>query len=117
MANILIVEDDASALDMLRRALEGEGHTVVVAGDGREAQAHLSATDLVITDVSMPDVDGITLVTGALKTRPDLPIIVMSGLPGELDRAKALGAKNLHTVSKPFTLDAMRGQVRAALSS
>jgi len=121
MAKILIVEDDASALDTLRRALTSEGHEILTSSDGRDALSILSANfavvELLITDVSMPDIDGITLVESALKQKVDLPVIVMSGLPGELERAESLGAPSLRVVSKPFSLDEIRKLVHATLES
>jgi len=91
MARIVLVDDDLSALEMMRRGLEADAHSVQAFGDSREALAVLSsdptACELLISDISMPDLDGISLVEAVLAVRPDLAVILMSGLAGELRRA------------------------------
>ncbi len=73
--------------------------------------------DVLITDISMPGIDGITLVEGALMARPDLAVVLMSGLAGELQRAETLKSKKVRMVSKPVTLDQIRSEVRAVIAA
>jgi CheY-like chemotaxis protein len=120
MARILLAEDDAAARDLVQRALGLEGHEVVVTQDGLEALEQLQVAsariDLLITDVQMPGLDGISLVEKALGLHPKLRVVLMSGFVGELDRADHLKAKIARVITKPFTLEQIRSAVRAALA-
>lgn len=117
MARILLVEDDASTRDMLARALTADGHAVTTAGDGREALDTASATDIdvVVSDISMPEIDGITLVETLLAQREDLPVVLMSALVDELHRAQSLSGQYVRVIGKPVTLEQIRTEVSAAL--
>jgi CheY-like chemotaxis protein len=120
MANILLADDDAAVRDMVRRALTSEGHSVHVTQDGSEAldylTAHKAAVDLIVTDVDMPQLDGLSLAREALAMKPDLAIVLMSGFSDQLDRASALNARRLVSVSKPFTLEQIKLKVRSILA-
>ncbi len=120
MARILLAEDTPATCEMVRRALSGDGHAVIVSHDGSDALEHIQDTsqayDLLISDVDMPGLDGIGLVERALVVRPDLKVILMSGFAGGLDRAEHLKEKTGGILSKPFTLDQIRAAVRAALA-
>ncbi len=120
MANILLADDDAAVRDLVRRALMAEGHTVHVTQDGGEALEHLAAhadsIDLLVTDVDMPQLDGVSLAQEALRLKPGLSIVLMSGFSDQLDRATGLNAKRLVSISKPFTLEQIRTVVRSALA-
>ena len=117
MTRIILVDDDLSGLEMLRRGLEVDGHEVQAIGDSRDALAVLVANpmvcDLLITDISMPDIDGVSLVEEVLKLRSDLPVIMMSGLADELKRAEALKVDNVRMVSKPLSFETIRSEVQA----
>jgi len=79
---ILLVEDDANLLDVMQRVLEESGYTVLPARDGTEALARLAAANtvhLLLTDVVMPGIDGQELACRALRERPDLRVILISG--------------------------------------
>lgn len=120
MARIVLVDDDQNALDVLRRGLEAEGHSITAISDSREALEILEADpdifDLLITDISMPDIDGIDLVVGVLAKRPGLPVVMMSGLSDELKRAETLRqASGVRIVAKPLSLEQVRAEVLAAL--
>ncbi|HZT49996.1 MAG TPA: response regulator [Hyphomicrobiaceae bacterium] len=120
MARILLAEDDAAARDLVQRALGLEGHDVIVTQDGLEAlekmQAGSARIDLLITDVQMPGLDGISLVEKVLAANPRLRVVLMSGFADELDRAEHLKARITRIITKPFTLEQIRSAVRAALS-
>ena len=107
MAHILLVEDDAEVRRALRLNLEGFGHTVVEAGDGREAMEVLRSVsaDVVVTDLVMPEREGLETILELRRHRPGLPIVAMSGggriAPGvNLSVALRLGAKRV--LVKPF---------------
>ncbi len=80
-ASVLIVDDERNILLTLSRALALEGYVVATASGGVEALEKLAATpiDLVVMDVRMPDLDGLTVLRRAREARPGLPVIIMSG--------------------------------------
>ena len=118
MARILLADDDKGSLDLVRRALELEGHTVVTAEDGSEALALVEpgGFDLLVTDVQMPGLDGIELARRASARYPAMRLVLMSAYPDGLDMASALAFKGARLVTKPFTIDRIRAEVRAALA-
>ncbi len=106
--SILVVDDEAELRDVVTRVLMGAGHRVTAAVDGQEAIARMGREtfDLVLTDVIMPEKDGMQVITEARKRLPQVEIVAMSGgghIPREqyLRIATGLGA---HAVlEKPFT--------------
>lgn len=121
MASILLADDDAAVRELVSRALIGEGHSVHVTQDGLEAfelfEARGAAFDLVVSDVEMPQLDGVSLVKQVLAQKPTLAIVLMSGFSDQLDRAQDLGSRRLISISKPFTLEQIKQAVKAALES
>ena len=120
MARILLADDDAGSRDFVRRALETAGHTVVATEDGAEALAKLTgggAFDALLSDVQMPGLDGVELAEKARRLHPGLKILLMSGYPDVLDRARGANAGVSRFVSKPFTIDLIRSEVRLALAT
>lgn len=102
---ILVVDDEAGMRGWLTEVLEGAGHQVFTAQDGLQARALAKgqALDLVITDVSMPNEEGLGLIRALRKEHPHLQILAISGAfsPDVLTDAKLLGA---HTaLRKPVT--------------
>ncbi len=81
MSRILIIDDDPSIRSVFKRYLEGHGYEVEVATDGSKGldiiRSH--APDLVVTDVMMPEKDGLEVVLELRKLDPDLPVIAISG--------------------------------------
>jgi DNA-binding response OmpR family regulator len=120
MANILLADDDVAVRDLVRRALAAEGHSVHVTQDGGEALEYLTANvgcvDLLVTDVDMPQLDGLSLAREALKLKTSLSIVLMSGFSDQLDKATGLNAKRLVVIAKPFTLEQIKGLVRSVLA-
>ncbi len=80
-ATVLIVDDEKNIQVTLSRALSMEGYAVEVASGGREALEKLAALPIeaVVMDVRMPDLDGLSVLQKARETRPDLPVVIMSG--------------------------------------
>jgi DNA-binding NtrC family response regulator len=120
MTTILIVDDDQHIRRTLRALLTRYGHEVLEAADGVVAMEHcrLQVLDLVITDLFMPEKDGLELLLELRALRPNLPIITMSGGAATksldlLADTRMLGA--VRTVAKPFTIDEMRQAVEAVL--
>lgn len=106
---ILLVDDESVFRELIEAFLKGQGHEVFSAGNGREAARWLSdhAVELVITDLCMPEADGMELLMELKKRGSRIPILVMSGgVHGEigvmLRAAMLLGASR--TIAKPFAL-------------
>ncbi len=107
---LLLIDDDVAMRSMLFRAISRAGYQVHEAGDGREGLKILAnhPIALVVTDIIMPDVEGVELIFRIRKSHPWMPIIAMSGggrmsPKGYLDVAKSCGANR--TISKPFDID------------
>ena len=118
MARILLADDDAATRDLVKRALESDGHTVQVTQDGSEALDRVKAAqpfDLLVSDVEMPLLDGVKLAERASALQPGLRILLMSGFAEQLERAKTLKGPQVAVISKPFTLDQVRATVRKLL--
>jgi len=121
MGSILLVDDEPALLRGIGRYLTGLGHEVTSASNGREAlEALARATpDVLITDINMPDMDGIEILNELRARESRLPVIAMSG-GGKFDKrlllasARMLGA--VLTLEKPFELDELRRLVEQALS-
>ena len=119
MARILLADDDQATRDLVRRALELDGHQVHVAEDGSEAWSAFGAApssfDLMVTDVEMPGLDGITLATKVLAASSDVKVLMMSGFNEALDRGRSLNATRVDVLAKPFTLDQIRRAIKAVV--
>lgn len=109
MTTILLADDEDLLREGIREILETAGYTVVEARDGQEAldQFQAQPIDLVITDVVMPNMDGVDFVTRLREGHPDLPILTISGgsrvvsARFGLDSALLSGANA--SLTKPFT--------------
>jgi DNA-binding NtrC family response regulator len=118
---ILVVDDDAGIRRTLHILLSRAGYRVSQARDGMEALRLWRDTgaDLVITDLHMPEKDGIEMIIELMSHSPSVRIIAMSG-GGQTRRLDLLGDATLlgavHTIEKPFTLSEMMNTVRQALA-
>ncbi|MEP0519016.1 MAG: response regulator [Hyphomicrobiales bacterium] len=120
MAKILLTEDDIAVRTFVSRALQLDGHDIVMAEDGEEALNVLTEDegrfDLLLTDVKMPIMDGIALTHHASKNWPTLPILIMTGYADQRERAKGLEEIIKDVVTKPFSLADIRTAVNCALT-
>lgn len=124
MARILIAEDEPSVRAFLLRALQGVGHQVDAVGDGSEAMTALQSAlsrglryDLLLTDILMPVMDGITLALSASRDAPDMKIMLMTGYSDQRERAHGLDAIIDDILLKPFTLDELTQRVAQSLNA
>ncbi len=99
MAKILVIDDDPSILAMLKRMLEKAGHEVNIASNGNEGLEMIECClpDLLVTDIVMPEKEGLELIFYLRKKNPGLKIVAISGggrfnYEGYLTSAKYLGA-------------------------
>ena len=109
MSGILIVEDDKDLREMLKSSLLKRKYTVLEASNGKEAFLRFkpSVVDLIITDIIMPEEDGLKVIMQLRELKPEVKIIAISGGgkagPGNyLNLARALGADEIFT--KPFSI-------------
>jgi DNA-binding response OmpR family regulator len=120
MARILLIEDNDSVRTVLREALELAGHTVIEARNGAEGLALFpqAGADLVITDIVMPDKDGLDVVTALREQVPPVNIIAISGARDSaedyLDLAHRMGA--MKVLLKPFSIAALIAAVDELLT-
>lgn len=118
--SILVADDEPDLRELVQLTLQREGHRVTCTPDGRAASRELAKGkfDLLITDVLMPDRDGLELITEARTKYPAMRIVVMTS-GGQIDReeylfmARRLGAHV--ALEKPFTRDQLLAAVRQAI--
>lgn len=119
MSNILIVDDEQSYRQLLSLVFDGEGHTIRTASNGREALEMLQAepADVVISDVKMPDMDGIEMLRAVRETLPDLGVILMTAFASVETAREAfkLGADDF--IQKPFDVEELKLIVRKTLDT
>jgi two-component system KDP operon response regulator KdpE len=113
---ILVVDDEPQITRVLRTSLSSQGYDIRVANDGETALEILKdwTADLVITDLSMPNMDGLELCR-RLRTKSQVPIIVLSVKGEEQTKVKALDAGADDYVTKPFGINELLARVRASL--
>ncbi len=118
MARILVVDDEEALRTFMARALSGDGHETFQAGDGLEALARLAEqpVDLLISDIVMPELDGLALALKVAKDHPATSIILVSGYPDELRRAYNLEALVAAIIAKPFSVEDLRAKAREVLA-
>ena len=110
MARILIIDDDRFMCETLKRVFEGENHEVLIAGNGREGLElfRRERADLIITDILMPEKDGLESIAELKSEYPGLPIIAISGGGSRtggtefLEAASMLGADEV--MRKPLVI-------------
>jgi DNA-binding NtrC family response regulator len=116
-AKVLVVDDEPDMADSIRHMLERYGHQVVVETNStRAVQLAVSEQpDLVITDLRMPDLDGLELLDRLRASNMNMPVIIITGYASidAASRAQASGAADFFT--KPFSPDELRSRVEKAL--
>jgi two-component system, OmpR family, copper resistance phosphate regulon response regulator CusR len=114
---ILVIEDEPRILEFLARGLEAEGFSVLGARDGQEGLrlAEKAACDLVILDLLLPRLDGLSVLRALETARPDLPVVIVSARADLKTKLNGfdLGARDYLT--KPFSLDELLARVRVHL--
>jgi CheY-like chemotaxis protein len=117
MAHILVIDDDREVRSTIAAMLKREGHEVTQALDGMEGIRFFLAhpADLIITDILMPNQDGMETLLQLHTDFPDVPVIVISGDAAQhLDLARQFGAVAI--ISKPFKYQDLIGAVTDALA-
>jgi two-component system, OmpR family, KDP operon response regulator KdpE len=114
--NILVVDDEAQIARVLKTALSSQGYGIRTASDGEEALQLMKgwAPDLVVTDLRMPNMDGLELCR-RIRTESRIPIIVLSVKGEDTIKVEALDAGADDYITKPFSINELLARVRAAL--
>ena len=101
---ILVVDDEAAIRELLARTLALAEYDVDVAPEGRTAVERLrgSSYDLLITDLRMPGVDGLSVIREARRLRPDLPVVIITGFSTETSAIEAINLGVAGYLTKPF---------------
>jgi len=117
---VLLVEDEPHILFLLSEYLAGEGYQVLQADSAARAFEILATKprlDLLISDYRLPDgMSGVMIAEPALKLRPDLKVIFISGYPIEIYESGSDLARSAPVLAKPFSLDSLRSQIQQLLA-
>jgi len=114
--NVLLIDDEASVLEIVAEVLSAHGHSVTVARGGREGLLAFAAGrfDLVMTDLGMPDLNGWDVVRSIKESRTTTPVLVLTGWG---DTAEApTGVRPDGFLTKPFDLKRLAAEVGAVIS-
>lgn len=118
-AHLLIAEDEVAVAEVLEDYLTTAGYRITRAADGLEALNALptDSFDLLLTDIRMPRMDGVTLVRHVRQTHPGMPIVVLSGYMNGRDRKALndLGVPDEAVLAKPSGLPVLEKVIRAGL--
>jgi len=114
---ILIVEDDAALASFVEKGLEAEHYAVDVSGDGEQARAMAMELeyDLVVLDLSLPRLDGVSVLRSVRARKPSVPILVLTARTRVDDRVQCLDLGADDYLSKPFSFTELSARIRALL--
>ena len=114
---ILIVDDELSLLQQLEQILKRERYTVETASDGGKALDKIFETsfDLIILDIMMPEIDGLTVLEHIRRAKIDTPVLMLTARGDIEDRIKGLDLGADDYMPKPFSLDELLARIRALL--
>jgi two-component system KDP operon response regulator KdpE len=116
VARVLVVDDDPALLRALRVTLHLKGHEVVTAATGEQgiSQAALTSPDVIVLDLGLPDLDGLT-VCRRIRQWDDVPIIVLSAIGSEDRKVAALDEGADDYMTKPFGMAELEARIRTAM--
>lgn len=116
-AHVLVIEDEPGIVDFVRRGLEGAGFIVASATDGVEGErlALADSFDAVVLDLMLPGRGGIEILATLHRTKPNLPVIVLTARGEVEDRVAGLDAGAVDYLVKPFSMAELSARVRAQL--
>ena len=114
---ILVVEDESAIADFLERGLTREGFAVQAVADGIEGErlALDHAFDLIVLDRMLPGRDGLEVLAAIRRSKPSLPVIMLTAKTGVADRIAGLDQGATDYVTKPFSFEELAARVRAHL--
>ena len=117
MSTILLVDDEPGVLFTLGEVLTDRGHRVVSARSGAEALTKLDEADAVLTDLSMPGMDGLELMAQIVQRDPALPVILLTAHGSERVAVVAMKQGAYHYLAKPFDIDEVSVVIERALEA
>ena len=114
---ILVVEDDVALASYLRKGLESDSHAVDVALDGEQGALMACDVDydLIVLDLNLPKLDGLSVMQKVRQSKPVLPILVLTGRPRIEDRIQSLDCGADDCLTKPFSYAELSARVRVLL--
>jgi len=114
---ILIVEDDAALCNFIRKGLEAEAHAVDTAKDGEQGRALALGVDydLVVLDLNLPSIDGLTILKSLRQRNANLPVIILTAQSRVEDRVRCLDSGADDYLVKPFSFLELSARARALL--
>jgi two-component system cell cycle response regulator len=112
--SVLIVDDDIKLLDVFKSALKSEGHPCKTATSAMSALELINefVFDIMITDIKLPDIDGLELTTKVKRLKPGMIVIVMTGFIEDFDYDEAIEAGASDFIKKPFTLKELMVRIK-----
>ncbi len=116
MARVLVIDDDRSLLRALRLGLQSEGHDVTTVETGEQglSQTAIFGPDVVVLDIGLPDIDGLS-VSRRIREWSDVPIIILSATGEENKKVAALDGGANDYVTKPFSMAELEARIRAVI--
>jgi two-component system copper resistance phosphate regulon response regulator CusR len=114
---ILVIEDEPRILGFLVRGLEGEGFSVDAARNGGEGlkRARRDKYDLVLLDLLLPGLDGLSVLNELNRARPELPVVIVSARSDLQTKLRGFGLGAADYLSKPFSFDELIARIRVQL--
>ena len=112
---ILVVEDERRMAELLERTLNEEGHQVVLASDGRAGfeMARSSAFDVIVLDVTLPGMDGLTIARRLREDRNQTPVLMLTARDSPADIVHGLDSGADDYLTKPFPIDVLLARLRS----
>jgi two-component system copper resistance phosphate regulon response regulator CusR len=114
---ILIAEDDPALASFVKKGLEAEHYAVDISGDGEQARALAGEFDfdLVVLDLNLPRLDGVTLLRQVRTRKPSMPIVILTGRTRVEDRVQCLDLGADDYLAKPFSFIELSARIRALM--
>lgn len=118
---LLVVDDEAAIRNLLKRILESYDYRVMLAADGREAEAiyaqHGSSIAAVLTDMAMPVMGGAALISALRAMNPAIVILASSGRSSDVEKSQVLSDPSIRFIAKPFSTETLLKGIRCALDA
>ena len=116
--SILVVDDELLIRDLLYDFFNGQGWQISVAESGEKALEILRSKkiDVMLTDLRMPEMDGLSLTSQVRQSHPDIPVVIMTGYPSVDSAVAALRIKVADYITKPFNINELCRTVESQLA-
>lgn len=117
--NLLVVDDDPVTADMILQALQKENYNITIATGGARAmeEGRHQKFDLILTDLRMPDTDGLEVLQWFRKEQPEAIVVLMTAFGSSSSAIESIQQGAYDYISKPFKIDELRNVIRKALSA